>query len=64
VSDAWPDGAGGFLHNLLSPVTPPGPPYTHTIVPPGPAGWDEDGTPIYPEPGPAYTLTADESRSP
>ena len=35
----------------------PGPPYTHTIVPPEPIGEDEDGNPLYPEPGPAFTLT-------
>jgi hypothetical protein len=57
VSDAWPDGAGEFLHNLLSPVSTPGPPYTHTLVPPGPIGWDEDGNPLYPEPGPAFTVS-------
>lgn len=37
----------------------PGPPYTHTIVPPEPIGEDEAGNPIYPEPAPAYTLTGD-----
>ena len=53
----WPDGAGRFLHNLLNPASAPGPPWTHTIVPPEPIGWDEDGNPLYPEPGPAVTLT-------
>lgn len=41
----------------------PGPPWTHTLVPPEPIGEDEDGNPVYPEPGPAFTLT-DEDDSP
>jgi hypothetical protein len=56
--------AGEFLRNLLAPVSQPGPPYTHTIVPPEPVGVDEDGNLIYPEPGPSYTLTAGEIRPP
>lgn len=48
---------GHFLSNLLNPASQPGPPYTHTIVPPEPLYWDDFGTPVYPEPGPAYTLT-------
>jgi hypothetical protein len=48
---------GEFLHNLLEPVSWPGPPWTHTIVPPEPAGWDKDGNPVYPEPGPAFTVS-------
>jgi hypothetical protein len=33
----WPDGAGEILHNILGGSEPaPGPPYTHTIVPPEP----------------------------
>jgi len=52
-----PPGAGHFLHNLLNPPSMPGPPYTHTIVPPEPIGWDDDGNPLYPEPGPGMTLT-------
>jgi hypothetical protein len=55
-----PDGAGEFLHNILGGSEPePGPPYTHTIVPPEPAGWDEDGNPVdpEPEPGPAFTVS-------
>ena len=56
----WPDSAGAFLHNMLGGTEPePGPPYTHTIVPPEPIGEDEDGNPLYPEPGPAMTLTDD-----
>jgi hypothetical protein len=53
----WPDAAGHFLANLLAPVTQPGPPYTHTLVPPEPIGELEDGTLVYPEPGPVLTLT-------
>ena len=30
---------------------------THWVPIPQPIGWDEDGTPVYPEPGPAMTLT-------
>jgi hypothetical protein len=49
--------AGEFLHNLLSPVSQPGPPWTHVLLPPEPIGWGEDDNPIYPEPGPTHTLT-------
>ena len=28
----------------------------HTFWPPEPVGEDEDGNPVYPEPGPAFTL--------
>ena len=56
--EAWAWGnLGEIMHGLLNPEPEPGPPYTHTIVPPEPIGWDEDGTPVYPEPGPAVTLT-------
>ena len=58
-ADDWPGSAGHFLHNLLNPAMQPGPPYTHTIVPPEPLYWDEFGTPVYPEPGPAMTIAAD-----
>jgi hypothetical protein len=54
----WPDAAGEFLANMLGAGDPePGPPYVHTLVPPEPIGYTGDGDPIYPEPGPAYTLT-------
>ena len=48
---------GNFLCNTLNPDWPPGPPYVHTVVPPEPIGEDEDGNPLYPEPGPTMTLT-------
>ena len=54
----WPEAAGAFLASLYGDPEPePGPPYVHTIVPPEPIGELEDGTLIYPEPGPAYTMT-------
>jgi hypothetical protein len=56
---AW-TAMGEVLHNMLGGGDPePGPPWTHTIVPPEPIGWDEDGNPVYPEPGdvPAFTIT-------
>ena len=55
----WIDTFGSFLQNMLSPDRPIGaePPYVHTIVPPEPIGEDEDGNLLYPEPGPAMTLT-------
>jgi len=53
---AW-EALGHVMHNVLNPEPPPGPPYTHTIVPPEPIGEDENGNPLYPEPGPAMTLT-------
>ena len=54
---AWP-ALGEVMHNILGGSEPePGPPWTHTIVPPEPIG--EDGNPLYPEPGPAMTLTED-----
>ena len=56
MSGFWQDGAGSFLHGLLHPEPKPGPPFTHTIVQPEPIGEDEDGNPLYPEPGPAMTL--------
>jgi hypothetical protein len=59
----WADGAGSFLHGLLHPDHPAGPPYVHTLVPPEPIGWDEDGEPVYPEPGPAVTVTGPKSPS-
>lgn len=56
---AW-EAMGEVMHNILGGASPaPGPPYTHTLVPPEPIGEDEDGNPIYPPPGPAYTLTED-----
>ena len=46
------------MHNILGGTEPPpGPPYVHTLVPPEPIGEDADGNPLYPEPGPAMTLT-------
>ena len=57
MSEMWPEGAGEFLHNLLNPASAPGRAWTHTIVPPEPLYWDDFGTPVYPEPGPAMTLT-------
>ena len=54
---AWP-ALGEVMHNILGGTEPePGPPYTHTIVPPEPLDWDDFGSPVYPEPGPAMTLT-------
>ena len=53
----WPDSAGHFLANLLNPASTPGPPWTHTLLPPEPLYYDDFGTPVYPEPGPAMTLT-------
>ena len=53
---AW-DALGEVMHAILNPASTPGPPYTHTIVPPEPIGEDEDGDPLYPEPGSAMTLT-------
>ena len=32
-------------------------PYVHTFAPQEPAGEDGDGNPVYPEPGPSFTLT-------
>ena len=55
-SRAWA-ALGEVMHAVLNPEPAPGPPYVHTLVPPEPIGWDEDGNPVYPEPGPAYTLT-------
>ena len=54
---AWP-ALGEVMHSILGGSDrEPGPPYTHTIVPPEPIGEDEDGNLLYPEPGPAMTLT-------
>ena len=53
---AWP-ALGEIMHNILGGTPEPGPPYTHTIVPPEPLYWDDFGSPVYPEPGPAMTLT-------
>ena len=59
---AWP-ALGEVMHSILGGSDrEPGPPYTHTIVPPEPIGEDEDGNLLYPEPGPAFTL-ADLDRS-
>ena len=55
--EAWAWGnLGEVMRGLLNPEPPPGPPYTHTIRPPEPIGWNEDGEPVYPEPGPAFTF--------
>ena len=48
----WPEVAGEFPASMLGGDPEPGPPYTHTLVPPEPIGEDEDGNLIYPEPGP------------
>ena len=56
--EAWAWGnLGEIMRGLLNPEPEPGPPYTHTIVPPEPLYYDDFGTPVYPEPGPAMTLT-------
>ena len=55
---AWA-ALGEVMHRVLNPEPSPGPPYTHTLVHEEPIGWDEDGNPLYPEPGPAMTLTED-----
>lgn len=52
-----PEGSGEIMASLLGAPERPGPPYVHTFRPPEPIGQDEDGNDIYPEPGPAYTLT-------
>ena len=53
---AWP-ALGEVMHNILGGSDPePGPPYTHTITPPEPLYWDDFGSPVYPEPGPAMTI--------
>lgn len=54
-----PPAMGTFLHGLLNPEPSPGPPWTHTMLPPEPTGEDEDEYPVYPEPGPAFTFTVD-----
>ena len=48
-----------FPGNYLGPafLPEPSPPYVHTFKSPEPVGWDDDGNPLYPEPGPSYTLT-------
>jgi hypothetical protein len=56
-SVAVPEAAGGFLASMLAPTSEPGPPYVHTFSHEEPIGWDEDGDPVYPEPGPAITVT-------
>lgn len=53
---AWAS-LGAFMAALLGPPPEPGPPYVHVFAPPEPIGQDEDGNDIYPEPGPALTLT-------
>ena len=58
MSEMWPEAASEFIGSLFGGTDPrPGPPYVHTLVPPEPIGWDDDGNPVYPEPGPSYTLT-------
>jgi hypothetical protein len=53
------DALGYFMHRLLRPEPEPGPPYTHTFVPPQQAVFTASGKRLYrpPPPGPAYTLT-------
>jgi hypothetical protein len=51
-----PEALGGFMHSMLGGTPQPGPPYTHTLVPPEPIGEDEDGNDIYPPPGPSFTM--------
>jgi hypothetical protein len=50
------DAMGHFLAGLLAPVSEPGPPYTHTLVPPEPE-YDDEGNEVWREPDPAFTLT-------
>lgn len=53
----FPESAGELLRNMLGGADPePGPPWVHTLVPPEPIGYTDEGEPVYPEPGPAYTL--------
>ena len=60
MSEMWPDGAGEILHNMLGGSNPqPGPPWTHTIVPPEPE-YDDEGNEIWREPDPAHTLTCEQ----
>jgi hypothetical protein len=61
MTETWPEGAGQILHDILSGGEPePGPPWTHTIVPPEPIGCgcpgeceggpeclDDEGGPVY-----------------
>jgi hypothetical protein len=65
VSDPFdiPDSTGQLMHSLLNPEPSPGPPYTHTFTAPEPIGEDEDGNPLYPEPGPDMTLEYLDSRN-
>lgn len=58
VPDAplFPAAMGEVLHAILHPKPQPGPPYVHTIRPPEPIGYDEQGRPIW-EPEPAFTIT-------
>lgn len=51
-----PTALGTLLHSTLNPSPSAGPPWTHALAPPEPIGEDEDGNPVYPEPGPAMTL--------
>lgn len=57
AADAAAPSFGQFLHNMLGgPEPAPGPPYTHTLVPPEPE-YDDAGNEVWqPEP-PTYTLT-------
>lgn len=58
VTEIWPEFASETLQNLLGDPEPrPGEPYVHTFRSSEPIGWDDDGNPVYPEPGPSYTLT-------
>jgi hypothetical protein len=57
VSAAEASALGQAMRDLMNPEPAPGPPYVHTFAPPEPIGQDEDGNDIYPEPGPAITLT-------
>lgn len=53
----WPEAAGAFLASLLAEPAP-GPPYTHTIVPPQEAVFTWSGKLLYRPPDhPAFTMT-------
>lgn len=54
----FPDAVGAVLHAMLNAEPEPGPPYMHTVKPPEPAGYDEDGRPIWDVP---VSFTIEES---